>query len=367
MKLAIVAGEASGDLHASEVVRELKKLDPSLTTFGIGGDFLGRQKMRLLHHAREMGMVGLFNVLRHLRMFRRVMDELISTIERERPDAVLLVDYPGFNMRVAKRVKALGIPVVYFISPQIWAWHRSRVKEIAANVARMIVILPFEEAFYREHDVPVTYIGHPLIEQVIGVKRAAPKPGVTRIALLPGSRRMEVKGLLPAMLDAVEILRRERTVEPYIVQAPTIELGELEAIVRSKNADVPILPHDRGEGIAAADIALSSSGTATLECAILGTPVVVMYRLSRATHWIGQKLVHLPHFSLVNIIAGKEVVPELLQHDVNGARIAAEARRMLEPGTHAEIVAELARVRAALGEEGAARRAAEAIMSAVRR
>jgi lipid-A-disaccharide synthase len=390
MKLAIVAGEASGDLHASEVVRELKKLDPTLTTFGIGGDFLAREGMTLLHHAREMAIIGLFNVLRHIRFFRRVMRELIETIERERPDAVMFVDYPGFNMRAAKRVKALGIPIVYYISPQIWAWHRGRVREIERTVDRMIVILPFEEAFYREHHVPVTYVGHPLIEQVIGVKRAAPREGVTRIALLPGSRRQEVKALLPAMLDAVEILRAggwrlaagggdsagqeagrtagaTQTIEPYIVQAPTIEHHELEAIVKAKGVDVPILPHDRGEGIAAADVALSSSGTATLECAVLGTPVVVMYRLSRMTHWIGQKLVQVPHFSLVNIIAGKEVVPELLQHDVNGERIAAEARRLLEPEYNRWVREELAAVRTKLGEPGASRRAAEAIMSAVNR
>ena len=246
----------------------------------------------------------------------------------------------------------------------------------------MIVILPFEEAFYREHNVPVTYVGHPLIEQVIGVKRAAPRDGVTRIALLPGSRRQEVKALLPAMLDAVEILRRggasgaeapDRTkgaagqIEPYIVQAPTIEHSELEAIVKAKGVDVPIQPHDRGEGIAAADVALSSSGTATLECAVLGTPVVVMYRLSRLTHWIGQKLVQVPHFSLVNIIAGKEVVPELLQHDVNGERIAAEARRLLEPEYNRWVREELASVRTKLGEPGASRRAAEAVMSVVPR
>jgi lipid-A-disaccharide synthase len=283
----------------------------------------------------------------------------MDAIERERPDAVMLVDYPGFNMRAAKRIKALGIPVVSYISPQIWAWHQSRVRDIAKTVDRMIVIFPFEEEFYRKHNVPVTYVGHPTIEQLADVKRAAAKEGVTRIALLPGSRKQEVKGLLPAMLDAVEVLRRDRNIEPYIVQAPTIELADLE------NARVPILPHDRGEGIAAADVALSSSGTATLECAILGTPVVVMYRLSRMTHWLGQRLVRVPHFSLVNIIAGKEVVPELLQHDVNGERIAAEARKLLEPEYNRWVRDELAAVRTKLGEPGASRRAAEAIMSLV--
>lgn len=362
MKLAIVAGEASGDLHASEVVRELKKLDPALETFGIGGDLLAREKMTLLQHAREMGIVGLFNVLRHLPMFRRVYKELLAKIARERPDAVFLVDYPEFNLRVAKRCKEMGLRVVYYISPQLWAWRRGRVRHIAKYVDRMIVIFPFEEEFYRKHGVAVTYVGHPLIEQLAGVHRPPRKAETLRIALLPGSRRMEVRSLLPAMLDAVRVLRAERSVEAYIIQAPTIERASLEALVaKSGLDDVTIVPHDRGEGLAAADVALSSSGTATLEAAVLGTPVVVMYRLSRATYLLGKWLVSLPHFSLVNIIAGREVVPELIQEDVNGPRIAAEVRRLVEPERYAWVCNELESIRGKLGTPGASRRAAEEI------
>jgi lipid-A-disaccharide synthase len=361
MKLAIVAGEASGDLHASEVVRELKKLDPDLEMFGIGGDLLARENMTLLHHASEMGIVGLFNVLRHLPMFRRVFNELIERIERERPDAVFLVDYPEFNLRVAKHCKEMGLRVVYYISPQLWAWRRGRVRHIAKYVDRMIVIFPFEEEFYKEHNVPVTYVGHPLIEQLEHVRRPAREPETLRIALLPGSRRMEVRSLLPAMLDAVRILRAERNVEASIIQAPTIARALLEEIVAQSGVDVPVLPHDQGEGVAAADVSLSSSGTATLESAILGTPVVVMYRLSRATYMLGKRLVNLPHFSLVNIIAGHEVVPELIQEDVNGERIAAEVRKLVEPSRHAWVRRELEIIRGKLGTPGASRRAAEEI------
>jgi lipid-A-disaccharide synthase len=166
MKLAIVAGEASGDLHAAEVLRELKRLDPSIETFGIGGDLLAHEGMRLVHHAREMGIVGFFNVLRHLRMFRRIYGETVAEIAREKPDAVLLVDYPGFNLRIARRCKELGLRVVYYISPQLWAWRRGRVKQVAKYVDRMIVIFPFEETFYREHGIEATYVGHPLIEEI---------------------------------------------------------------------------------------------------------------------------------------------------------------------------------------------------------
>ncbi len=363
MKLAIVAGEASGDLHASEVLKELKKLDPDVKAFGIGGDLLARNGMKLLHHAREMGIVGLFNVVRHLRMFRHIFDELIDAIAREKPDAVVLVDYPDFNLRVAKRCKAMGLRVIYYISPQLWAWRRGRVKQIERYVDHMIVIFPFEEEFYRQHNVPVTYVGHPLIEQVLGVGRAPKKEGITRIVLLPGSRRMEIASLLPAMVDAVQILGRERKIEPFIIQAPTIEYEELEEITSKMGVTIPILPHDRGEGIAAADLAISSSGTATLECAVLGTPVVVMYKLSPATYWLARRLVNLPHFSLVNIVAGKKVVPELLQGDVNGPRIAEEARAILDPANYDCVVAGLGDVKAKLGRFGASRRVAKTIVS----
>jgi lipid-A-disaccharide synthase len=362
VKLAVVAGEASGDLHASEVVRELRKLDPSLRTFGLGGDLLAREGTVLLHHASELGIVGLFNVLRHLPMFRRIFKDLMDRIEQERPDAVFLVDYPEFNLRVARRCKELGLQVVYYISPQLWAWRQGRVRHIAKYVDRMIVIFPFEEEFYRRHNVPVTYVGHPLIEQLAGVRKPKRKTDRLRIALLPGSRRMEIRSLLPAMLEAVRILRQEQTVEAYIIQAPTIEHEELEQMIAESGVAVPILPHDRGEGVAAADVALSSSGTATLEAAVLGTPVVVMYKLSPATYALGKRLVRLPHWSLVNIIAGKEVVPELIQSEVNGERIAAEVRKLVEPERFKHVTRELAEIRARLGDPGASRRAAEEII-----
>ncbi|HEV7485943.1 MAG TPA: lipid-A-disaccharide synthase [Thermoanaerobaculia bacterium] len=392
MKLAIVAGEASGDLHAAEVLRELKRLDPTIESFGIGGDLLAREGMRLVHHAREMGIVGFFNVLRHLRMFRRIFDETVDEIAREKPDAVLLVDYPGFNLRMARRCKELGLRVVYYISPQLWAWRRGRVKQVAKYVDRMIVIFPFEETFYREHGIEAVYVGHPLIEEIGHIQRPGvgsrgsgvgeasiaetnaassptpdtrhPTPAV-RIALLPGSRKAEVASLLPAMLDAVEILARERSVDAYVVQAPTIPRELLDEYVTGRN--VRVVAHNNGEAVAEADVALSSSGTATLECAVLGKPVIVMYRLSFANYWLGRMVVTIPHFALINIVAGKKIVPELIQGDVNGQTIADETRRLLEPANYAAVVEELAAVRSKLGDAGAARRAAEAIMETIKR
>ncbi len=367
MKLAIVAGEASGDLHASEVIRELRKLDPGLRMFGIGGDLLRAQGMEVLYHAREMGIVGLFNVLRHLSMFRKVFRHLIHRIRTERPDGVLLVDYPDFNLRVARRCRELGLTVVYFISPQVWAWRRGRVRQIEKYVDQMIVIFPFERDFYEKHNVPVTYVGHPLVDQTAMIRRTAPKPGVLRLALLPGSRRREVDDLMPPMLDAVKLLSAERTVNAFIIQAPTIDHDHLARLVEAHGTAVPILPHDRGEALASADIAISSSGTATLESAILGTPVVVLYKLTPATYLLARRLVRLPHFSLVNIVAGKEVVPELVQHQVTGENVAKAVLETLEPDRYARAKTDLAAVKSRLGEPGASRRAAEAIMAALQR
>ena len=365
MKLAIVAGEASGDLHAAEVLRELKRIDPTIETFGIGGDLLAGEGMRLVHHAREMGIVGFFNVLRHLRMFRRIYAHLIDEIARQRPDAVLLVDYPGFNLRLARRCKELGLRVVYYISPQLWAWRRGRVKQVAKYVDRMIVIFPFEETFYREHGIEATYVGHPLIEELSHIERPPKRDDVTRIALLPGSRRAEVVSLLPPMLDAVSILSRERSIDACVVQAPTIPRALIERFTAGRN--VRIVSSDNAEAVAAADVALSSSGTATLECAVLGTPPIVMYRLSLANYWLGRMVVTIPHFALINIVAGKQIVPELIQGAVNGERIADETRRLLEPANYARVIEELAAVRSKLGDAGAARRAAEAIMETIKR
>jgi lipid-A-disaccharide synthase len=365
VKLAVIAGEASGDLHASEVIRELKKLAPGLTLFGIGGDLLEEQGMEVLHHARELGIVGLFNVLGKLGMFRQVFRDLMARIRAERPDAVLLVDFPEFNLRVARQSKELGLRVLYFISPQIWAWRQGRVRQIEKYVDQMVVIFPFEREFYEKHGVPVTYVGHPLIDHTAGIARTPPKPGVLRVALLPGSRRREVDDLLPPMLDAVEELRGDCKIEAFIVQAPTIDRAHLAEL--AKRRDVAIIPHDGGESLASADVAISSSGTATLESAVLGTPVVVLYKLTPATYVLARKLVRIPHFSLVNIVAGREVVPELLQRDVNGRRIADEVRNLVRPDNNARVKADLADVRHRLGERGASRRAAEAIMAALQR
>lgn len=364
MKLGVITGEASGDLQAAGVVHELRKLIPNLEVFGMGGDHLRAEGVRTTHDIRDMGVVGLFNVLKHLPMFRRVFAELISCIERERPEAVMLVDYPDFNLRLARKIHELGIKVIYYISPQVWAWRTSRVHHIAKYVDQMIVLFPFEEPFYRKHGVPVEYVGHPLVEQLESLRSKKHAPGGERplkLALLPGSRRGEVASLLEPMLRAVELLRKERSIDSYVVKASTIDASSLQQSVRAISPQTRIVESHGRAAVADADLVFASSGTATLETAVLGVPLVVMYRLSPMTHLVARRLVKLPHFSLVNIVAEREVVPELLQHDVNPEKIAKVAGELLQPERYNQTVAALHDVASRLGEHGASARAASVV------
>ena len=365
MKLCVVAGEASGDLHATEVIRELRRIDPSLELFGIGGSGLASEGMHLVRDARDLAIVGLFNVIRHLPMFFRAFHELTARIERERPDGVLLVDYPDFNLRVARECRRLGIPVVYYISPQLWAWRAKRVRQIAERVDQMLVIFPFEKDFYDRHGVAATYVGHPLVEQLAAIPRRSPQPPARpwRVALLPGSRRMEIELLLGPMLDAVARLGPD--VRARLILAPTVDRAVVEGTVVARGVPVEMVEQGRLEALADSDVAICSSGTATLEAAILGVPPVVVYRLPRLTYEVGRRLVRLPHFSLVNIVAGKQVVPELLQAEVEGERIAAEASRLMETAHWVAARAAIDEVREKLGGPGASRRAAEKIATLV--
>ncbi|MGH9457977.1 MAG: lipid-A-disaccharide synthase [Thermoanaerobaculia bacterium] len=367
MKLAVVAGEASGDLHASALVHELRRLDPGLSLFGIGGDRLAAEGMRLVRHARDVAIVGLFNVVRHLPMFLSAFRDMKREIERERPDAVLLVDFPDFNLRVARAARRMGVPVVYYISPQIWAWRSGRVRQIAERVDQMIVVFPFEKEFYDRHGVNVAYVGHPLVDQLGGITpRGVDPPGVPlRVALLPGSRRMEVGVLLRPMLEGVAAIRRTREVDARLLIAPTIDREPVDALIAEAGVEATVVQRGRMEALAACDVSICSSGTATLESAVLGVPPIVVYRLPPLTYAVARRLVRVPQISLVNIVAGREIVPELLQRDVRGERIASEVLAMAEPGRWSRARADVADVRAKLGEGGASRKAAEKIVTLV--
>lgn len=369
MKLCVVAGEASGDLHGADAVRELRKLDPELVAFGIGGDELAASGVELLHHVRDLAIVGLFNVIRHLPMYRRVFRELMTRIEQERPDAILLIDFPDFNLRIAKALQKLDIPMLYYISPQVWAWRSGRIRQIARTVDHMMVVFPFEKLLY-EGKMRATWVGHPLVEQLehLVPPRSRPLPeGKVRLAILPGSRLMEIEELLPEMMRALDLFRAGREVEAFIIKAPTISREQLEAAAPGCTLAVELVSSEGRKALASADLAIVSSGTATLEAAILGVPCVVMYRLPRLTWFVARRIVRLENVSLVNIVAGSGLVPELLQRDATGERAVQELERLLEPDQWKKVTTGLRSVYEKLGGERPAANVARIIIEESRK
>jgi lipid-A-disaccharide synthase len=367
-RILVSCGEPSGDLYAGELLRHLRPLVPGLEVFGLGGDHVLHQGAELLAHVRDLAVVGLIEVVRHLRRLRAVFDSVLREVDRERPDVALLVDYPDFNLRLARELKQRGIPVVYYISPQIWAWRKGRMKTIRETVARMLVLFPFEEPLYREAGVPVTFVGHPLVDLVPApASRKVLREGLglhhegPLVSLLPGSRPQEVAHNLPPLVDAADrMLKRRPELRFVLAVAPALD----RVAMRAPFGTLPVTAV-QGQTLAAlggADMAIVASGTATVEAALLETPMVVVYRISPVTYGLGRPFVHVPHFAMANLIAERRLVPELIQKDFTGERVAAESLALLGDATRmAEMRDGLREVRIRLGEPGASTRAAEAV------
>jgi lipid-A-disaccharide synthase len=379
-RLLVVAGEASGDLHGARLLAELRRLVPGLSAFGMGGGELRAAGLEAVADSSEVAVVGVVEVLKVLPRIRQVFAALLAEVDRRQPSAALLIDFPDFNLRLARQLKRRGIPVIYYISPQVWAWRRGRVRTIARRVDRMLVLFAFEVEFYRRAGVPAVHVGHPLVDEVPQIAsawdRGEPAAGVRRLALLPGSRRGEVDALLPVMLGAAARLAADLPIEVAIIRAPGIPqallAGHLErfAAARGGAADlsVRVVSENRFAAVADAHLALCASGTATLEVGLLGTPMVVLYKLAAWSYVLAKILVRLPNFALVNLVLGREVVPELLQGEAEPARIAAEAFRLLtDAPARQRQRAGLAEVRPRLGEGGASGRAARQVAALLAR
>jgi lipid-A-disaccharide synthase len=321
--LLVVAGEASGDQHGARMLRELRRLRPGLRVFGLGSGELAAEGVDLVADSREISVVGISEALSILPRAKEIQDQLVAECERRRPAAAVLIDFPEFNLRLARKLKWLGIPVVYYISPQVWAWRRGRVRSISELVDRMLVLFSFEADFYRRHGVPVTHVGHPLIDELPELPAVWDEPqkaldaGRIRLALMPGSRRSEIRALLPRMLGAVRALQREVEIEPVLIQAPSVAADFLAPFLAAFDAagerPLEVVREDRFRAIAGSHLALCASGTATLEVGLLGTPMLVLYRLEPWSYLLARALVRLPHFSLVNLVLRGNVVPELLR------------------------------------------------------
>lgn len=368
-RVLLVAGEASGDLHGADFLRSLRERLPAVEVFGLGGEHCRAAGMHTLADAGEVATVGLLEGAARLRAVVRIYRELRRRLRENPPDLCVLIDFAEFNLRLARAAKRAGVPVLYYIAPQVWAWRRGRVRTIARRVDRLAVVFPFEPDLYASLLPGVEFVGHPLLDRVAvtaGREATLTKHGLDpakrTVLLLPGSRAKEIDYILPRLLAAADELSRTGDYQFPLVLAHTLSRAEVEQRVRAANVAVrvPIIDGDMHNLIAAADIALVASGTATLECALLECPMVIVYRLSPVTYAVAKILVRgVQHVGMPNIVAGRQVVPELLQGQVTGPRIAAAARTILDdPSRHAAITTELREIRRRLGRGGAADRAA---------
>ena len=366
--ILIVAGEVSGDIQGAKLVAELKELSPGIKITGIGGDNMKSAGVELLHHVREMSFLGFSEIIKHLPFIRRVLNELTHWIEMNRPSAVVLIDYPGFNLKLARRAKKLGCKVIYYISPQIWAWGKSRIKKIARFVDLMIVVFPFEEKLYKDYGINVEFVGHPMLEGLDNTSTKAEffekhnlDERKTLIGLLPGSRLQEVEKLYPTMLEAVEKMRSNSTeLQSVTSLSPALDKEIYSSIEQGKYA---VHSTDTHDVMKHSDLLIVASGSATLESAFFGTPLIIVYRLSPISWFLGNLLVNINSIGLVNIVAGENIAPEILQSDLTADRLAEEALSIITNDNISSAMSEkLSGVKKLLGEPGASMKAAKSIL-----
>ncbi len=369
-KILITAGEASGDLHGSSLVRELKRINPRLEIFGLGGDKMKKEGVELIFHVDRLAIMGFFEVLKNLNFVRGAMKTMMSVAEKRNPDLAILIDYPGFNLRFAKKLKKSGIPVVYYISPQVWAWGGNRVRKMKGWIDKMVVILPFEKDIYQRFNIDCQFVGHPLLEVTKPIlshedfqRKFDIRKNDTVVGLLPGSRWQEVERILPIMVQSCTLLtNRIKNLKVLSGLAPTIKRQDLENLLAQTEFKTKIVENLTYDLMKHSHLLLIASGSATLECAILGTPFLVLYKTSLWNYLIARSLVSIPNIALANVVAGKRVVPEFVQRQAIPSRIAEEMYEILtEKERYRNIQNELKKVKEKLGEEGASKKAAEIV------
>jgi lipid-A-disaccharide synthase len=375
LRIMLSAGEASGDRLGAGLAEALRRRHADIDLIGMGGEKMAAAGVRLLQNSSEVAVVGIWEVLRHLPAIRRAKGLLEDAIRSEKPDLLVPIDFPDFNLRLAAGAKKEGVPVVYFVSPQIWAWRRGRVRKIRSLVRRMMVLFPFESEFYEAAGVPVTYVGHPVVDRAesgMNAERLRERAGLDPegqvIALVPGSRREEVERLLPPMLGAAERLRRTRPGLQFLLPlAPGLPRDLVEQIVsRHDCGRIQLHSGDFPDILSLCSAGVVASGTASLEAAAVGLPMVVVYRISPLSYAIGRALIRVDNIALPNLVAGRRVVPELIQGRCNAGAIAeALARYLDDPAEVDRVRRDLDAVRRKLGGPGIFDRAADALLAEV--
>lgn len=366
IRIFLAAGETSGDIHGANLVRALRAADADVVCEGLGGPRMAEAGMALREDLAGRAIMGFAEVARSLPYIRRVFRETEAHLAKTRPDCVVLIDYPGFNMRLAAKAKAMGLRVAYYISPQVWAWKAGRVRTLARIVDKMLVILPFEEKLYREAGVDCVFVGHPLMDQL----ETAPVEGIYRgglvVGLLPGSREQEIRRLMQPMIDVARGIRAAYPEARFI--APCVNAAR-EAQVRALAGDFPLetATGRMYEVLDAARFCLVASGTATLETALFGVPMAILYKTGRLNYWIARRLVRISHIGLANILAGRGIVPEFIQEQAASDVILPVALELMaDTPRRKQMLEDLTLLRAALGGSGASKRAAGAILDVAR-
>lgn len=366
-RVMIVAGEASGDLHGSNLVKETLRRDPTVAFFGIGGPLMREAGVETLVDSSAMAVIGLVEVLAHAGVIYRAYATLKTIIRNDPPDLLILIDYPDFNMLLARLAKRAGIRVLYYISPQVWAWRVGRVRKIARLVDRMAVVFPFEVPFYEQAGVPVTFVGHPLADTVrptmdrpAAAAAFGLQPARRTVGLFPGSRRGEIARLFPDILAAARLLKERYPDLQFILPlASSLTREDLEPQLSAAGLDVTVIQGRTYDVMQVCDAIITVSGTVTLEIALMGVPMVIIYKVSPLTYQVGKRLIRVDHIGICNIVAGDRVVPELIQHDAEPARIAGEIGHFLDgPEYTAAVREKLQLVKNNLGSGGCAAKVA---------
>lgn len=362
----IIAGEASGDLHGSGLVRAISAQQPDVDFIGIGGDRMRAAGVHLLYHISDMSVLGFWDVLKRLRFFRQVYQQMVAAMKVQQPALLILIDYPGLNLKLAAAARKQSIKVFYYIAPQVWAWGAGRIPKMAQLVDRMAVILPFEESMFRQAGIAATFVGHPLLETVASRMRRDDffqgnglDAGKKTIGILPGSRPLEVKRLLPEMLETVRRLQQKFPNIQAIIGKASSLTAEMYRPFLSANPSAQLLDNCTYEVMQHSDLLLVASGTATLESALFATPMIIVYKVDPLSYIIGRSLVKINAIGLVNVIAGQKIVPEFIQHEFRWQNVLPEAEALLfDADRRQTMIADLKNITARLGQPGASARTA---------
>ncbi len=371
-KILIVCGEPSGDLHAANLVKSIKEIYPSVTFSGLGGRNLKNQGLNLYDDPTSLAVVGFFEVLKNLKVFRRIFVRLLKEIDKNKPDLAILVDYPGFNLRLAEQLRKRNIPVIYYISPQIWAWGENRIKTIKRTVSKMIVFFPFEEKLYKKHGIDASCVGHPLLDFVKPnlskeevCKRLKIDTNKITLALLPGSREKEINSLLPIMLETAKVINEYffGRIQFLILRSPAVKEDIFHRAISGYQLPIRVISDMNYNGLSASDFALVCSGTATLETAVIGTPMVILYKVNFLTWVYIRLLIKIPYIGLVNVVGGGKIVEEFIQFDCYPKKICDYVIPLLQNRERLNrLKLELLSIKDSLGKTGASLRAAQIVV-----